>query len=298
MIDYKEVIKNRELRLKLIYLLRFIPTEPYLKLVYRIKMGKKLNLEHPITFSEKLQWLKIHDVHPEYTKLVDKYEVRNHIAKTIGEEHLIPLLGVWDSFDEINFDELPNQFVLKCTHDSGSVKIINKDNMDLKYLKHFFKGRLRFNGYPFSREYPYKNVTPRIIAEAYMQDSTTNDFRDYKFHCFDGKIVMLEVVLNRLSQEEEKTNDFFDSEFNHLDITEYPCPHAGITPQKPEKFELMKRIAELLSSGKPYVRIDLYEANGVVYFGEFTFFESGGYIFYQPEHWNTDLGDLLVLSNE
>ena len=181
MIDYRNIIKNREFRLKLIGLLRFIPDKPYLKMVYRIKTGKKLNLEHPVGFNEKLQWLKLHDQHPEYTQLVDKYEVRDYIKKQIGEDYLFPLIGIWDSFDDIDFDKLPEQFVLKCTHDSGSVKIIkSKKEIDYKEFRRFFNEKLKRDPFVDGREYPYKDVKPRIIAEKFMcnhEGKAPNDYR-------------------------------------------------------------------------------------------------------------------------
>ena len=169
--DYKRIFKNRELRLKLINCLRFIPAEPYLKLVYRIKSGKKLNLKNPVTFCDKQNWLKLHEIHPEYTELVDKIGVREYIKEILGEEYLFPIYGSWEHFNQIDFDKLPPKFVLKCNHDSGSVKVItDKSKIDKDELEKFFEDRLKVNPYVFGREYPYKNVKPRIIAERYMYE--------------------------------------------------------------------------------------------------------------------------------
>ena len=297
MFDYRNVIKNRELRLKLINLLRFIPTKPYLKMVYKIKTGKKLNLKNPTTFNEKLQWIKLYDRRPEYTRMVDKYEVRGVIADAIGEEYLFPLLGVWDNFDDIDFEKLPDRFVLKCTHDSGSIKIIkDKKSIDYQELRKFFTGRLKINPYIHSREYPYKNVKPRIIAEQYMEDADTAELRDYKFYCFDGYVKALLVATNRQSETEELSFDYFDGDYQHLDLTNHWHPHAKTPPQKPDRFDEMKQIAQTLSKGIPHVRIDLYEVNGKVYFGEFTFFDAGGFLLIHPDSWGKEWGDLIKLN--
>lgn len=297
MFDYKNIVKSRELRLKMISFLKFIPNKPYIKLAYRIKTGKKLNLKNPKTFNEKLQWIKLYDIHPEYTQLVDKYEVRKFITKKIGDKYLIPLLGVWNTFKEINFDDLPDRFVLKCTHDSGSVKIIkDKKTIDYSELESFFTGRLKLNPYVYSREFPYKNVHPRIIAEEYMEDKSTNELRDYKFYCFNGYVKALLVATNRQSSTEELCFDYFDSDYNHLELVNHWHPNAKIAPQKPECFEDMKKIAQTLSEGISHVRIDLYEVNGRVYFGEFTFFDAAGYLLIHPEEsWEIEWGDLIEI---
>ena len=164
--DYKKLFRDREKRLQLISHLSFIPTVPYLKLVYRIKTGNKLNLKSPKNFSEKINWLKVHDIHEEYTQFVDKYAMKRYISERFGSQYVIPMLGAWDCFDEIDFTLLPSAFVLKCSHDSGSIKIIkDKQHIDYAGLKRFFDGRMKINSYYLGREYPYKNVKPRIIAE-------------------------------------------------------------------------------------------------------------------------------------
>lgn len=290
MIDYRKIVKGQELRLKLEYLLRFIPTKPYLKLVYRVKTGKKLNLNHPVGFNEKEQWLKLHEIHPEYTQLVDKYAVRNYVERIIGSEFLFPALGVWNSFDEIDFNELPNKFVLKCTHDSGSVKIIkNKKELDIKSLRHFFRGRLKLNPYALGREYPYKNVKPRIIAEKFMCSHDGKAPNDYKFLCFNGEPYIMFVATER---ETDTKFDFFDMEFNHLPIYNIH-PNSEKNIKKPDCFQTMIDIVKKLSTGMKFVRIDLYEIDGQVYFGEFTFFHGGGFWLFSPEEWEYKLGQLI-----
>ena len=294
MIDYKKVIKNRELRLKLIRLLSFIPDKPYIKMVYKIKTGKRLNLKNPQTFNEKLNWLKLHGKREEYTDLADKLKAREYISKTLSPDYLFPLLGVWDSFEEIDFDALPESFVLKCNHDSGSVKIItDKEKADKKALARFFNGRLSINPYYLGREYPYKNIKPKIIAEKLMKSSDGKGIRDYKFFCFNGEPKLMYVASDR---ETDVKFDFFDMDFNHLNM-QNTHPNAETVPQKPQNFEKMKELCGLLTKGKPFIRLDLYEIDSKIYFSEFTFFHVGGFYEFYPEEWNKKLGDLIDISN-
>lgn len=293
MIDYRNIIRNRELRLKLINLLRFIPDEPYLKMVYRIKTGKGLNLKNPKTFCDKLNWLKLHDIHPEYTRLVDKLAVREYLKETLGEDICIPLLGAWAHYDEIDFDALPDQFVLKCNHDSGSVKVItDKSAMDHARLRDFYESRLKQNPYTLGREYPYRDVPPRIYAEQYMIPEGDSDINDYKFFCFDGKPEILFVATERSI---DCKFDFFDMDFNHLDIVNIH-PQSGNPIEKPQTFDRMKELAAKLSAGMKFVRIDLYEINGKLYFSEFTMYHAGGFWPMNPEEWEYKLGDLIRLN--
>ena len=292
--DYKKIFKNREFRLKLISCLRFIPTKPYLKMVYKIKTGKKLNLKNPIGFNEKLNWLKVNDIHPEYTDLVDKIKVREYVQNKIGEDICFPLLGQWEKYEDVNFEILPEQFVMKCNHDSGSVKIINnKSKIDHKELAKFFKSRLKINSYTIGREYPYKNIKPMIMAEKYMVPNGSSDINDYKFFCFNGKPEIMFIATDRST---DVKFDFFDMNFNHLDI-ENIHPQAGKRIEKPKLFEEMKEIASKLSQGMKFVRIDLYEIEGKVYFGEFTFFHGGGFWLFKPDEWERKLGDWIEIDN-
>lgn len=236
---------------------------------------KKLNLKAPETYTEKLQWLKLYDRRPEYVKMVDKYEVKKYVADIIGEEYIIPTLGVWDRFEDIDFDALPDQFVLKCTHDSGGLAICkDKSTFDIAAAKEKIEKSLKENYYWHSREWPYKNVNPRIIAEVYMEDETTQELRDYKFFAFDGTVKALFIASERYAAEETKF-DFFDENFNHLPFTN-GHPNAKIMPEKPVTFEKMKQLAAKLSAGIPQVRVDFYEVNGKIYFGELTFAHWGG----------------------
>lgn len=293
MIDYRKIISNRELRLKLINCLRFIPTEPYLKLVYWIKTGKRLNLKNPKTYCDKLNWLKLHDIHPEYTRMADKIEVRNYIKEVLGKDICLPLLGAWEHYDDIDFDSLPDRFVLKCNHDSGSTRVVHdKASMDHSGMKEFFEGRLRLNAYVLGREYPYRDINPMICAEAYMVPDGRKDINDYKFLCFNGKPEVMFIVSDRHT---DCRLDYFDMDFNHLPITAvYPNSNKHI--EKPRYFEEMNTLAQKLSQGMRFVRIDLYEINGQIYFGEFTHFDGGGFWPRQPEEWENKLGDMIDLT--
>lgn len=268
--------------------------EKYIKIAYKILMKKPLNLDNPKTYSEKLQWIKLNDRRPEYTMLVDKYAVKEYISKTIGDQYVIPTLGVWSHFDEIDFDLLPNQFVLKCTHDSGGL-IICKDKIKLDKVKAKKKIEecLRHNFFYGQREWPYKNVPHRIIAEPYMEDKKTKDLRDYKFFAFDGMVRALFIATERGSKEETKF-DFFDDDFKHLPFRN-GHPNAEKLPEKPVCFDEMKELASKLSKGIPEVRVDLYEVNGKVYFGEMTFFHWSGFKSFDPDEWDYKFGEWIVL---
>jgi len=271
---------------------RLIPDKLYLKIQYRIYMNKKLNLANPKSYNEKLQWLKLYNRKPEYVALADKYDVRSYVREKIGEEYLIPCYGVWDNFEDIDFDKLPDKFVLKCTHDSGSVIICkDKASFDKEKAKETLNRKKKINLFWGSREWVYKDIKPRIIAEKYMEDPTTKELRDYKFFCFDGKPEMLFVATDR---PHDTRFDFFDLDFNNL---QFKNGHENATKEiaKPQCFEEMKKLAATLSQGFPHVRIDLYEVDGKVYFGEYTFFHFCGIIPFEPEEWDYKLGEMINL---
>lgn len=272
-----------------------MPDKQYLQIYYFLKMGKRLNLKEPKTYNEKIQWLKLYNRKSEYTMMVDKYAVKEYVANIIGEEHVIPTLGFWDKPEEIDFDKLPSQFVLKTTHGGGnSGVIVCKDKMKLNKedaIKRLNKS-MHQDLFKSLREWPYKNVKRRILAEAYMEDSETKELRDYKFFAFDGEVKALFIATDRGSGDVKF--DYFDAEFNHLDLIQQH-PMSGKTIQKPECFEEMKAIAEKLSVGIPHVRVDLYEVNGKVYFGEFTFSHHGGCVPFHPEEWDYKFGSWIKL---
>lgn len=273
--------------------LKKMDDERYLRLAYRIRMRKKLNLKNPQTFNEKLQWLKLYDRKSEYTMMVDKYEVRKYISEKIGEEYLIPLLGVWNSFDEIDFDKLPEQFVLKCTHDSGGLVICkDKSKLDMDAVKRKINRCFEKNFYYHGREWPYKDVKPRIIAEKLMVDESGTELKDYKFFCFDGKPECLFIATDR---PHDTKFDFYDMEFNHLPFTN-GHPNADKEIKRPAGMDEMVEIAKKLSEGMPHVRIDFYDINGRVYFGEITFFHWSGLVPFEPEEWDYKLGEKIKLT--
>ncbi len=251
----------------------------YLERKFECCMGKSLDLEHPQTFNEKLQWLKLYDRKPEYTTMVDKYAVKKYVADKIGEEYIIPTLGVWDNPDDIDFDTLPNKFVLKCNHNSGLGMCICKDKskLNIENVKSELKKGLAQDYYLTGREWPYKNVPRKIIAEKYMTDtSDSSDFTDYKFFCFNGYVDCVMVCLERSSGDTKFY--FFDSNWNlkRLNTRGKNAPD-GFTISKPSQMDKMFEIAAKLSKGLPFVRIDLYQSNDHIYFGEITFFPDSGF---------------------
>lgn len=273
----------------------FIPTKIWISYRFKKKLGYPMDWENPKTYNQKLQWLKVHDRNPLYTTLVDKYEVKKYISDKIGDQYVIPTLGVWNSFDEIDFEALPNQFVLKCTHDSGGIVIVrDKNKFDKEAARKMFRIALNRNPYDVSREWPYKNVKPRIIAEQYMEDEATAELRDYKFFSFYGEPKAMFIASERASVTEETKFDFFDMEFNHLPFTN-GHPNATVAPAKPQNFEEMKLLASKLSEQLPQARIDFYEVNGKTYFGEITFFHWGGMKPFDPVEWDYTFGSWIKL---
>lgn len=266
--------------------------EKYLKYVYKERMKEELNLDNPKTFNEKLQWLKLYNHNPKYTKMVDKYEVREYIKNTIGEEYLIPLLGVYDKVEDIDFEALPNRFVLKTTHDSGTVVICkDKSNFDKKNAIKKLKKRLKRKYFYLYREWPYKDVKPRIIAEKYMEEKKQGALNDYKFYCFNGQAKMMFIVIDR--DTETKAN-FYDMKFKKLDLQQ--CfPNFNKKIEKPKQFEEMVKLAEKLSKDIPHVRVDFYVIKNKVYFGELTFFDSAGLDKFNPKYYDEMLGNYINL---
>ena len=260
-------------------------------------MNYPLNLDNPQTFNEKLQWLKLYNRKPEYTMMVDKYAVKDYVASIIGSEYIIPTLGVWEKFDEIDFDKLPNQFVLKCTHDSGRVVICkDKSKFDYNFARKRINKGMRTNYYLLGREWPYKDVKRRIIAEKFMEEdlSPQKMLVDYKFFCFDGEPRYCQVIQDRDTKE---TIDFFDMKWNHQEFVGLN-PAAGPAaqcPVKPCNFGDMKRIAKALSKDVPFSRIDLYEIQNKVYFGEITLYPADGFGVFSPEKYEEILGEMIRL---
>ena len=274
---------------------KLIPDKTYLKLKYRANFERKLNLKDPKAYSEKLQWLKLYDRNPEYTNMVDKYEAKKYVAERIGVEYIIPTLGVWDSVDDIDFDSLPDQFVLKCTHDCDSIVICrDKSQLNVEEAKKKLDKALKSNFYYLFREWPYKNVKPRIIAEKYLEDSSTGELRDYKFFGFNGKIKIMLICSNR--QTAVKV-DFYNKDFEHLDCR-LVYPNSPEEIKKPETYDKMWELAEKLSKDLTLIRVDFYEVNGKTYFGELTFFPAAGFGKFEPQKWDYTFGDWTTLPSE
>lgn len=266
-----------------------------LKLKYYATIGKRLNLDDPQTFNEKIQWLKLYDQNPMYTTYVDKYAVKAFVKERIGEEYIIPTIGVWDNPADIDFASLPSQFVLKVTHDSGGLVICkDKSMLDWEAVCLKLNKSLARDYYMLHREWPYKNVPRRIIAETYMEDEKSKELPDYKFFCFHGEPKMMFIATGRQNINDETRFDFFDMSFNHLAIKN-GHPNADTTPAKPQNFDLMIQLAKKLSQGIPHVRVDFYEMNGQVYFGEMTFSHWSGFVPFEPESWDYTLGQWIDL---
>lgn len=296
--DLKKILPA-SFRRQVMYALRFLPDELYIKLFYFAVSGKQLNLKNPRGFNEKQNWLKLHDRHPEYSLLVDKYTVRAYVDEVLGEGHLFPLLGKWEAFEDISFDALPDAFVLKCNHDSGSVEVIRDKQLltedDMARMAEKYGECLNRNSFYAGREYPYKGIKKNyILAEQLMEDAEhpEKSVDDYKFFCFDGEPRVMFVATDRST---DCRFDFFDMDFNHLSIQNLH-PNADRPIPKPEMFEEMKEIAAKLSQGMKFVRIDLYQLNGVIYFGEYTFYHGGAFAPFYPEEWELKLGSWINLN--
>lgn len=290
-------LKNRDVLFDVIMAncMGWLPDKAYLKMKFRRSMGHKLNLKAPKSFSEKLQWLKLYDRRPEYTVMVDKVKAKDYVASVLGEEYIIPTLGVWENPDDIDFNKLPDRFVLKCNHNSGTGMYICKDKnkMDVKKVKEELKRGIKEDYYKKNREWPYKDVPRRAFAEAYKEDEF-GELRDYKFFCFNGEVKALFIATDRRKGEHAVRFDFFDENFNHLPFTN-GHPNANVLPEKPKMFEEMKVLASKLSKGIPQVRIDLFEVGTKIYFGEMTFFHWSGLQPFVPEEWDYKFGEWVIL---
>ena len=285
-----EIIKRRLADKNIIKM----PDEEYIKLLYKIKFGKEPNLKEPKTFNEKIQWLKLYDRKDIYTKLADKYAVREYVEEAIGEEYLIPLFGVYDKWEEIDFNILPNKFVIKCTHDSGGVYLCkDKETFNIKKAKRFINKKLKRKYYYIGREWSYKNIKPRIVIEKYMENEDKSELKDYKFLCFNGVVKCSFVCSNRYSAG--LNVDFFDLEWNKMPFERH-YPNSEKIIEKPNNYKKMIDLAEKLSKGFIFVRIDFYEINNKIYFGEFTFYPGNGLEEFTPEEYDEILGDWIDIS--
>ncbi len=266
--------------------------EEYIKRMFKLRLGYELNLDNPRTFNEKLQWLKLYNRKKEYILMSDKYLVRDYIAHTIGEEYLVPLIGVYDYPEQIDFDTLPDQFVLKCNHNSGTGMYIceDKSKIDVKKVRDNLKKGLDEDYFLKGREWPYKDIKRKIVCEKYLGKGDGTGLRDYKFYCFNGEPKFFLVSSNRL----------FDVRFDFFDIQGNPLPFSqgakrGFVSLGDANIDKMSKIARKLSTGIPHVRIDLYQVDKKIYFGEMTFFDSSGFDGFDPKEWDYIFGDYLIL---
>lgn len=268
--------------------------EQYLKIGYRVKMGKKLNIKSPVTYNEKLQWLKLHYKNPLLTQLADKYAVREYVGNKIGKDYLIPLIGVWDDTENIDFDQLPNELVLKCTHDSGSVIICkDKTRLNIQETTKKLDKIMSQNYYWGQREWVYKDIKPRIIAEKLITNESEKDLKDFKFFVFNGEVKFMFIASDRST---DIRFDFFDRDFNTISVKQ-KHPTSQYTLQKPENYDKMVELAEKLAEDIPHARVDFYNINGQVLFGEMTFFHFSGWEKFEPEKFDTLFGSWLELPN-
>ena len=278
-------------------LFNWMSDEAYLKLAYKGMYGRELNLNSPQLFTEKIQWLKLHDRKERYIRLVDKVQVKEYVKKSIGESIIVPTLGIWDSYEDINFEELPEQFVLKCNHDSGSVIVCkNKSEFDAQSARDRLNKGLNKDPFFYGREWPYKFVERKIIAEEFLADNNTssNDLKDYKMYCFNGQPIYCQVISDRSTLEKI---DFYDMDWRHQ-------PFVGLTPgvknsdkliPRPRNFDRMKSYSSVLSNDTFFCRVDFYEVNGELFFGEITFYPKAGFGVFTPDEWDYKLGQMIHL---
>ena len=267
----------------------------FLKIKFYFEVGYKLNLKNPKTYNEKIQWLKLYQRDPIMTKMVDKFEVKQYVADNIGEEYIIPTLDIWDSFDNINFEKLPNQFVLKTTHDSGGVVIVkDKAKLDKKQAREILMKSMKYDFYQKFKEWPYKNVVRRIIAEKYMVDESGYELKDYKIFCFNGVPKLIQVDFGRFSNHKR---NFYSTNWEYLEFSSIYPTDKNIKIKRPKKLDSMLNIAKKLSKGMLHVRIDLYLIYDQIFFGELTFYHESGFAKFKPEKWDTKLGEWIRIPN-
>lgn len=273
----------------------WLPDKLYLSMLYLFRFDNRINWKNPKNFNEKLQWLKLYNRKPEYSALVDKYEVKDYVSKIIGCQYVIPTIAIWDRIEDIDWEILPNKFVLKTTNGGGGVGVVickDKTKLDTKKATANLKKSLKSNIYKTYKEWPYKNVKPRIIAENLIETQPDEELHDYKFYCFNGVPKVMLISHGRFSGG--KSFDYFDMDFNLLPFQQ-GAPNSGLSYNEPANFNLMKTLAAKVSKGLPHARIDLYNNNGTIYFGEITFFDSSGFAEFKPKEWDRIFGDWLTL---
>lgn len=276
----------------------WLPDKTYLKLLFKLIMGYRLDLKHPKTFAEKCQWLKLYDRKPLYHQMVDKYEAKELASTMIGAEYVIPTYGVWDNVDDIDWNSLPDKFVIKPTNIGGGEGVVickDKSLLKIEEAKNKISKAIKeIELYSRHREWQYKDVKPRIIAEELLEDDTCPYLRDYKFYCFNGEPKVFYITSDKGISETRQ--DFFDIHGNHIELEDVNYPSNKVeTPRLPNNLEKMVNLAKKLSANLPHMRVDLYEVNDKIYFGEWTFCEAGGFASFKPNYWNQKLGDWIIL---
>ena len=298
--DYKKIFKNRETRKNILKLLNFVPNSIMLKVQYRLKTGRKLDLKNPKRFTEKLQWYKVNYRNPILASCVDKYDVREYVSNCGLENILNKCYGVFNSVDEIDFGSLPERFVAKKTNGSGGLNVLfckDKSTFNFdeakKIMRNWVKEDENDTG---GREWAYNGLKSRIVIEEYLENSQNPEagISDYKFFCFDGKVYGLVVDVDRYIGHKR---NFYDANWNYLDVSS-DCPNFGDNLPKPEGFEKLVETAEVLSKGFPFVRVDLYLVENKIYFGELTFYPWSGYVQFTPDSFDFELGDKFVLPSK
>lgn len=294
---YIELLTNKRFRFSVLSkygLLNWMTDEAHIKENFRLEFGREIDLDNPKTFNEKLQWLKLNDRQPEYAQMVDKYESKKIVEKLVGSSYVIPVVGgPWNKFDEINFDELPEEFVLKTTHDCGGVYICkDKRKLNLSQVRKFINGHLNRNYYMTCREWPYKNVKPRIFAEKYMCDMGNEILPVYKVFTFNGEPRVIQLIINDKTKKE--TVDYFNTKWERLPFRQN-FPNSKCDLKKPEKLDEILKLACRLNSSNPFLRTDFYVINGQVFFSEFTFYSDAGMAKFEPAEWDYILGEWIKL---
>lgn len=290
--NYRFIINTNNLKMH-----RNISDKEFIEHKYEYVFNEKVNYESPKRFNEKLQWLKIYDRKEKYSLMVDKYQAKKYVADLIGEEHIIPTIGVWNNVEEIDFNALPNKFVLKCNHNSGLGMYICKDKnkADFFRIKHGLNKGLKENYYLKSREWPYKNVVRKIIAEQYLEDDSGN-LTDYKVHCFNGVPRVILVCKDRFTKN-GFTEDFYTTDWQHIPLKRPKINNSKEPIKCPEELTKILELSKKLSENIPFVRVDFYIVNHKVYFSELTFFPASGFERFEPDEWDYILGDYLELPN-
>lgn len=288
-------------RLFLVFILqnvlgKHIPDECYLRWIYWLRMGERLNLDNPQSYNEKCQWLKLYYRRPEFTTMADKVKVKKWVADRIGDQYIIPLLGSWKHFDDIDFDKLPDKFVLKCNHDSGSVLLVrDKNKLDKKDAKEHLEKALNTNAFYYAREWPYKNIERRIIAEPFIESLGRRESVEYKVSCMNGEVKFVTVCQGIAHAGfDDRTNDHFDKQWNRLNWYVRYKP-SGKFNEKPAYMDKIIQLSEKLAEGMPHVRVDWYYEDGQLYFGELTFYTWSGFCPFEPKEWNDKLGSWIEL---